>query len=189
MRSILLSSAVVLAAALPAHAAEFRPAPNQSFTVDLDTQTGNFSQWKAEDIAGFNALRTQVTFLRLGKDSKWAPSFHLSLVNGAERATFNLTGMPGKTLLVAQLVHWRDGKEAGRDLYLLGPEFGETFALDVDWSPDGLVTMTIRDKAAQAINGFERHQTKLAAAPSVLEVSGSTGEVVLKPLQLGNVGP
>jgi hypothetical protein len=186
MRILFLAAACVLATfANSAWAADFERAPNQSFSLDLDTEAGNFSQWRSGDLTGFNALRTRMTFVRLGAHSKWAPSFHLSLVNGGERATFDVTGVAGKKPLIASLVHWKDQKEASREAFLMMPEAAETFALEVDWTPTGEVTVVVRDKAAQALNGFERRSVSLAAAPSSLEISGSTGEVTLSPLELG----
>lgn len=186
MRMLFLAAACALAtAANSASAGEFQRAPNQSFSLDLDTEPGNFSQWRSGDLTGLNALRTRMTFVRLGTHPKWAPSFHLSLVNGGERATFDVQGVGGKKPLIATLVHWKDRKEASRETFLMMPEAGETFALEADWTPTGEVTIVIRDKAAEALNGFERRSVTLAAAPSSLEISGSTGEVTLSPLELG----
>lgn len=187
---MLFAAAVGLAVSgAAAHAAEFTPAPNQSFTVDLDTQAGNFSLWRAEELNGVNAVRSQITFVRLGTDPKWSPMFRVSLVRGTERVAFSVTGLPGKNLLIPMLTTTRDSKKMGDDIYVMTPQVGERFGLEIDWTPDGAVSVMIRDKAAQEISGFERHVGKLSGPPTSLEISGSTGEVEFKPLKLGRATP
>jgi hypothetical protein len=145
--------------------------------------------WRAEDLTGLNALRSQVTFARLGTDRQWAPSFHVTLGAGPARVTFGVTGLKDKNLLLTTLETWQGDKQVSQELYVMMPTPGERFVLELDWSPDGTVTALIRDKAAQQIAGFERHVAKLSGPPTTLSITGSTGEVELRPLQLGTSAP
>lgn len=171
----------------PVCAQTFTPAGNASYTVDLDTQNGNFSVWRAKDLGGLNALRAKVVVSRLGKDSKWAPSFQIKLENANSHADLSIDGIKGLLFLHAQ--SWDGDKQVQDELFLMPPEVGETFGLELDWKADGSAVIVVHAKATEKVSGFERHEIKLSGAPSSLEVSGSTGEITLDPLQLGRVTP
>jgi len=190
MRSGLIGLALAFASlATAASGAQFKPAPNQTFTLDLDTQAGNFSLWRADDISRLDALRADIAFVRWRDDPKWAPSFHIDLVNGPESVNFTVIADREKNRLYTTLETWRGGKQLAQELYVFGPVLGEKFSLDLNWAADGTVTAVVRDRAAQAMKGFERHVAKLGSAPTSLQIFNSTGEVKFDALQLGRTPP
>ncbi len=174
-------------AAPAAHAAPFTPAPNASFVLDLDTRNGAFSEWRADDLTNLNALRAKLTVARLGDDPQWSPVFTITLKNQDSEARFQISAVKGLLLPTAQSS--AAGKDIQRDLFLAPPTVGETFGLDVDWNADGTASIVIHTKAADGLNGFERHDVKLSGPPTQIEITDSTGEMTLDPLQLGRTAP
>jgi hypothetical protein len=180
----------VLACAPEAMAASFTPLPGQSYSLDLDTADGNFSAWRAADLQAANALRAKVTFARLGSHKRWAPSFQVRVGDKEMSVGLTVVALKQKGVLVTSVRSLRDGKVVGDErFFVLGPEPGETFDLEIDWDAAGTVTFLIRDKATLAANGFERHEAKLGSAPTEVEIVASTGEVSFDPLQLGQRTP
>lgn len=163
----------------------FTPGPGQTYLLDLDTADGNFSVWRADDLQGANALRAKVTFARLGLDKRWSPNFQVRVGDASMTVGLTVVGVKNK-VLVTTLRTLRDNKVVGKEeSFLLGPEPGETFDLEIDWDASGRIAFLIRDRAAKAINGFERHEARLDGPPTRVEIVGSTGEVLFDPLQLG----
>ena len=170
-----------------ATAQTFVAAPNISFVLDFDTDDGAYSSWRADDLSGLNAMEARVTFLRKGKHKKWVPSFSISLADEADRATLSVTALPKSGPLVMRT---ETSSERGDDpfpVYALPPEFGEEFDLLVEWNDQGLVVFTVYSKAAETMNGYERHEVQLDHAPNKLRISVSTGEVMFDPLRLGRM--
>ena len=180
--------AVLVASVAPAMAQTFTPAPNAVYLLDQDTQDGHFSIWSVKDLTGVNALRATVTVARLGIDKKWAPNFNIRLRNDTSRATLHISGVKGMMILYAE--SFVGDERVQQDMFLLPPEVGEKFGLEIDWKPDGSAVILVRSKAAaKAANGYERHEVKLSGPATSLEVATSTGELTLDPLQLGSTSP
>ena len=71
-----------------------------------------------------------------------------------------------------------------------GGDKAEAVDLEVDWTDAGVITVTLRDKANAALNGFERETVTLrGGAPTSLTFMSGNGEVEYKPLQLGHTAP
>lgn len=170
-----------------AHAQSFTAAPNATFVLDLDSADGNFSLWQARDLAGINALRARATFVRKGEHRRWAPTFSITASGGEGRAAITFTAAPSSGPLLVGAALWRNGQKSEEETFLLPPAFEEPFDIHVEWTESGLVTFTVFSSAARAANGFERHQVDLGEAPTSLRITGSTGEVLFDPLQLGHV--
>src|ERR1700746_3154704 len=47
-----------------------RPAPGQSFSLDLDSAEGTYSQWRHEDLSSLTRVHATATVLRLRNDPK-----------------------------------------------------------------------------------------------------------------------
>ncbi len=170
-----------------ARAQSFAPAASANYTMDLDTQNGNFSVWQVNDLSAINALRSNVTIARLGQDPKWAPTFLIMLNSDAGRAELHISGLDGRLILTAE--SWVGEEQMQSEVFLLPPEIAETFGLDVDWSPDGSVVFVVRDKAAGKVNGYERHVISLMGPPTTLEITSSTGQLKLDQVKLGRTTP
>lgn len=185
----LIGACLALCLANGAEAQTFVAAPNGSFLLDLDSQAGNYSIWRANDITGVNAVRAHVTFARKGTDARYAPSFQIRVGNSGEDALLSVVAAPNSGPLIVQTALSRGQQQTAQEVFVLTPVFQESFDLDVDWTDAGVVTFTVHSRAAQAVNGYERHQVTLSAPPTRFGANGSTGEVTFDPIQLGHVGP
>lgn len=189
MKSIL--SAVMAAGMLlwaPAvGAAEFTPAPNASYVIDLDTPDNSMSLWQLDDISGISALRAQVTFVRVGKKTSYGPATVLILSNGTSEArlTFLLTPKASVAMLSAA----RGETDLGRELFLMPIEPKETFGLEIDWTSEGKVTVRITTRAVKEMGGqgYELHDVTMEGAPTGMKILGGGSETEFKPLVLGVV--
>jgi hypothetical protein len=189
MRPYLPIAVVCFAVGLPtALAGEFEAAPNATYAIDLDTDEGRFSEWKLTDLRGLNAARGKVTFVQLRVHERWAPGLNIALGDGDDRVQFTVVSPTRKPPLLAMLeTHGKIPKHS--EVFAFGPELNEPFGLEIEWTPQGKVTVTIRTKAAQAVNGFERHELDLGRAPTWFRFGGSTSEVSVEPLMLGRIKP
>lgn len=172
-----------------AFAQTFTASPNSSFVLDFDSEDGNFSLWRLNDLSGLTALRARTTFARKGTDARWAPSFSIAVGNDNATARLSVLAAPnsGPLIVETSLVQGRTRDQ--RETFVLTPTFEEPFDLHVNWTPDGVVTFRIYSRAAQAVNGYEQHQVRLGVPPTALSISGSTSEVQFDPLQLGTTSP
>jgi len=183
----LIAACLTLFVAQSAEAQSFVPSPNASFLLDLDTQSGSYSLWRVNDMAGVNAVRARVTFARKGVDRQYAPSFQIRIGNGDQDALLSVVALSNSGPLIIRSSLSQGQQHSQEETFLLTPVFREVFNLDIDWTPAGVVTFTVHSQAAQAVNGYERHQVTLSRAPTVISANGSTGEVTFDPIQLGHV--
>lgn len=170
-----------------ATAQSFVGAPSANFVLDLDTKDGASSSWRVDDLSGLNALEARVTFLRKGKHKKWAPGFSISLGDEEVQARLHVTAFPDTDILFFRTEILGTDSKQEPEMFFLPPKFGEEFELHIDWSPEGNVTFIVSSKAAEELGGYERHEVQLGRAPSMLKVSGSTGEVMFNPIKLGRI--
>jgi hypothetical protein len=193
-----------------AHAQTFTPAPNATHVLDLDTQAGAFSQWRAGDLDGANAARGRVTFLRKGSDRRWPPVFNIAVGDDQVQAWLQVTALPHSGPLIVRTFRREGQTETDIEYFSLTPNFREPFDLKIDWSPDGRVAFTIASQASAGggvdvaplqgggarnsrtatteVRG-ERHEVSLGRPPVWLLVNNSTGEVMIDPSQLGWAQP
>lgn len=183
--------AAVLAATLllgqAAGAAEFVPAPNARYVIDLDTPDDRISHWQLDDLSGLSAMRAQVTTGRIGKVTAVKPGALLALSNGRSEVHLRFLFTPeGST---ASLTVWRGDESLPGEAFLAPLDPEETFGLEIAWTPEGVVTVRIAGKAAKepGSQGFEEHVVTMDGAPTRLEIIGAAGEVEFKPLILGAV--
>jgi hypothetical protein len=189
MKSIMSAAmaALLLLSAPSAGAAEFTPAPNAGYVIDLDTPDNSMSLWQLEEMSGINALRARVTFVRVGKKTSYGPATMLILSNGASEASLMFLLTPKGS--VAMLTAKRGETELGRELFLMPIDPKETLGLEIDWTPQGEVTVRIATKAVKDMggDGFERHVVTMDGAPTQIKILGGGSEVEFKPLRLGAV--
>lgn len=164
------------------------PAPNGSFELDQDTPDNSISVWRLGPLVNVNAVRAKLTVRRVGATGA-NPTFGLELSNDSDRVMFQAFTKPGKAMLIPLVTEDADHSEkdglAG-GVFLSTFEVGETVDVEVDWTDAGVVDVVLRDKAAQAFNGYERHTVRMrGGAPTAVKVISMTGEAEWKPLQLG----
>jgi hypothetical protein len=187
----ILASALALAmlSVGSASAQTFTAAPNLSFFLDFDSEDGNYSLWRVTDLSGVNALRAHSTLVRKGEHERYSPSFAIAIGGESAQARLQVAALPRSGPLIVRALRVEGNQTTEEQMFLLTPEFRETFDVHVEWTPEGLVTFTVYSNAARAVNGYERRQINLGGAPTVVEVSGSTGEVSFDPIELGAVTP
>ncbi|HRD27755.1 MAG TPA: hypothetical protein PLO65_05600 [Caulobacter sp.] len=185
----LITAAVVAAslAAAPAWAADFQPAPNADYVLDLDTPDDSFSLWRQSDLSGISAARAQVTFRRVGRKKAFSPGASIILANDQSEARLSFVVAPKGA--VAILIASRGETKLGSELFVMPVEPGETFGLELDWTPEGKVVVRMATRAVKTLggDGFERHEITMAGAPTRMEIVGVAAEIELKPLTLGSV--
>jgi len=177
---VVCCAAALLLLAGAACADGFKPLPILGSTrLDLDVQDGHFCGWIINDLGAVNAVRATLQVHRRGSDAKWAPTFSIALVNGKNRVTFNLLAAAPDLPMVARVSQPADKAD---DLGQLLGKLDMDTPLDVaiDWTPDGSVTVKAGGKSAAV---------SLGAPVKGLEITGSTGEFELNPLQIGTATP
>lgn len=170
-----------------ANAQSFVVAPNSSFTLNLDSEDGNFSLWKAEDLSGLSALEARVTFVRKGSHRQWMPTLMVAIEGQTSTALFRVVSFRRRGELTVRTELIAQDSETVIQEFLFAPELGEEFDLRVEWTSEGAVVFTVHSRSAPLVDGFERHEVQLGQRPSSLRISNSTGEVNFAPLRLGNI--
>ncbi len=170
-----------------AWAEEFTPAAHARYVVDLDTPDASMSLWRLDDLSGINALRTQATFVRLGKKTQWGPQTIIVLAN--DRSEVKLTFVMSSKGSVALLTATRGETKLGTELFLMPIDPQETFGLEMDWTAEGKVTVRITTRAVKEMGGqgFELHDVTMDGAPTQMKILGGGNETEFKPLTLGVV--
>lgn len=187
MNSIMSAAmaAAMLLCAPAAGAAEFVAAPNAGYVIDLDTPDNSMSLWQLDEMSGVNALRARVTFVRVGKKTQYGPATMLVLSNGKSEASLTFLLSPKGS--VAMLRAKRGETDLGGELFMMPIDPKETFGLEIDWTPEGKVTVRIATKGVKAMggDGFERHEVTMDGAPTSIRILGGGSEAEFKPLTLG----
>jgi len=180
-RTMLFAAALLALSAPPALSETFTPAaPLGSTVLDLDTESGNFSDWRIDRLEGINAVRTTLQVHRLGSDPRWAPGFTISLTRGKRAVYFQILGPDRKPPLMMFLAASEDGKKVDEQNFQATVGLDEKIAIAVDWTADGTVTAQV---------GAEKKTMSLGGPAERLEFAGSTGEAEFNPLQIGHVAP
>ena len=170
----------------PAHAQTFAPAPNAVYQIDLDTPDNHSSRWRLNDLTTINALKTRVKIKRLGPIGEYSPAFTIQILTAKSYVGLAIHEVGDR--LSASL-------ESGTttplhtDVFALSPKINETFEVEMEWKPDGPVSIAISTNMTDPASGAERHEAKMIGEPVRLEVAAGTGQMVLDPLQLGHVAP
>lgn len=174
--------AAALACAPAARAAEgaFKPAPNATHLIDLDTRQGAYSSWSVTDLAGVDAVRATMTVKLLGDHPRWAPAYGLEVGDGEESVRVQILSVDRKTLklFIVRLEgsqEWEQHPDAEIAL-------DQPVEVAFDWTPDGKVAVVVHPQGRPAL----RREFRLRAAPTKVEASASTGELALTPLRLGS---
>jgi hypothetical protein len=176
-------------------AAEPQPAivtaANGSYALDQDSPDSSISSWQLQRLSNVNALHAKLTVRRLGAGRN--PTFGLSLANEQDTVLFQAFTTPGKKTLVPLVTESADHTEKSTlagGVFVSAFDLNETVDVDVSWSPAGVVTVTLRDKASRDIADFERRTvTMRGGPPTILKVIAISGEAEWKPLEIGTSNP
>src|SRR6267143_6528630 len=99
----------------PSPVQTFAPAPGQTFSLDLDTAPGVYSNWQHRDLGSLSALRATLHIPVIRKDDKWAPSFSLWVQKSQAGQALDKVGVQffalnRKTQLMIRVVQFEAGK-------------------------------------------------------------------------------
>ncbi|HEY3813514.1 MAG TPA: hypothetical protein VGL66_09830 [Caulobacteraceae bacterium] len=183
--------AVSMAIANAASAQSFTSATNTAQALDLDSAAGSFSVWRATDLTGVNAAHIRFDFPQMRSDPKWAPGFHYALQSGDEIVQITFVGST-KTgpIMVGTLEHLKGGKTVSSEDFLMPINASEECGLDIDWSPANEVAFHLKCPEMVKVSPTgETHKATMSSAPTAFQISGSTGELEVKSLQLGHLTP
>jgi hypothetical protein len=170
---------------LPPPAQAFVPATSQTFSLDLDTAEGAFSQWRHDDLGSLSAMRATIHVPRLGRDPRWAPTFSLWLqhIEGGQARNgiaLQLLAPTRKPPLVVRVVQVEDGKLVSTESLSRTIDLNESLVVEMVWGTPHMVTIKIGDA--------EVHKASIPWSIDSVGVSASTGQLKVDPLVLGSLG-
>ncbi len=173
-----------------ANAESFTPVERGTYSLDLDTTDGNFSQWALNDLSGVNATRAKVTFARKGKHKTYAALATLSVEGKTRQVYIRFAALSDNGPLYSTVTLADSNGQIKEEVVLLPPDMKETFDLHVQWTPEGKVIFDLFDHANKDVGqGFERHEIEMGEPVTALKIINSTGEVAIDPLQVGQATP
>ena len=179
MRVLLFALFGGLAITTTSAAQTFKAAPGlDQISMDLDTQSGNFSNWKSDNLCGFSGLRAALTMPRLGKDEDFLPSTQVIVKHDKEGIGVRFSSLDRTNSLTGTFVHVLGAQDDAKPL-TKAFDAEKTIDIAIDWSIDGTVTVKV---------GQESQTMRLAGSVDHLEISNSTSEVIVSRLQLGTTG-
>jgi hypothetical protein len=160
-----------------AAAEEFKAAPGQHFTFDLDTAPGEFSNWLHDDLGSISALVGTFSVPQIRKHPRWHPYFVIGLLTSDGRFAIALEANHWKPPLVAYV---ESKSKAGKPIGLTFP-VGKKIDIALNWADAS--RLVIRLDNADPI------MVPVSGSLTGVAVSASTGELKFHSLTLGQFGP
>lgn len=161
---------------------DFIKATGQTYYLDLDTKEGAASEWRLDDLGTVTALRATVSIPTIRQDPTWSPNFVI-LLRGGDQSKQNSAGVRISTSdrnspLIIQVVQSLAGGRLA-DVYSAGKtlEMNEKIDIEMDWSSPGTVTIKI---------GASLYTLKIPSKIERVQISSSTGEMLVDPLVMGS---
>jgi hypothetical protein len=193
MKMLLLTVAILMSASLaqdarqqqPPTAQMFVPASGQTFSLDLDTAAGAYSNWGHHDLGSLSALRATIRIPRIRKDAKWAPAFTVWVQRSEPRQAPDRVGVQffapnKKPPLAIRMVQFQAGKLTTTETSRRTININESITVEIVWATPNMVTIKIGDS--------ETHTLSVPWSIASVEFVASTGEMKVDPLVLGTVG-
>jgi hypothetical protein len=166
----------------PVHGKEFIKAVGQTYYLDLDTKESEFSVWRLDDLGALTALHASIKIPAIRKDPKWAPDFFILLCSGDQSAYRDvgvrlITWQGASPLTIEVVQNLADGSLVTQ--YRVGKtlELNEKIDIEMDWSTPGTVTIKI---------GASSYSLKIPSQIEHVQISSSTGELIIDPLVIGS---
>ena len=180
MRFALLASLVCFALSGAGSAAQaagvFVPLNHRSLT--LDAAPGHHKDEVVTLNSDTSVLRAHVVLKQLKQDPKWLPSFRWAVKNADHEVAFKIISKQSKLNAALRLYVGGDKKKGIR--FDFEPRKDQPFDLEIHWTAAGKVTAAVIAGKAR-----EEHHLDLGLPPKSLELSASTGQVEMAPLELG----
>lgn len=180
MKSVTMAAALSALSLMAwgAAAQEVVPAPNATYSIDLDSHDSAISQWNINDLSGISAAHGVLKISRLGHDNVWPPAFSIKLEGGDQGAWLRFLSPDRKTVRAEAL--YQDGDSDSKIQSGELVPLNEPFEVDVDWTDSAVnFTVTVKGRPVQ------RLKVPMSARPTRLGVVSSTGQLEIDPLVLG----
>lgn len=166
----------------PSSAQSFVPAPGQTFSLDLDTAAGTYSNWWHHDLGSLSALRATIRIPVIREDAKWTPAFSLWVHKSEsgqvpDRVGIQFVELNQKLPLAIRVVQFQAEKAILTELFLKAININENVNVEIVWAAPNIVTIKIGDS--------ETHTLSVPWSIGSVEVAASTGEMKVDPLVLG----
>jgi hypothetical protein len=163
----------------------FVAAPGQTFSLDLDTAAGAYSNWRHHDLGTLSALRATIRIPVIRKDPKWAPAFSLWVQKSESGQVLDRIGVQffapnQKPPLAIRVVQFQAGKltlteNSGKTISI-----NESVTVEIVWATPNMVTIKIGDS--------ETHNLSVPWSIDSAEVTASTGEMKVDTLVFSTIG-
>jgi hypothetical protein len=163
----------------------FIPAPEQRFYLDLDSREGAYSQWRKDNPGTLNALRASVTINAMSTHARWLPSFSFWFASDgskdADRVGVQLWSPDRKPPLEIKVVRFDGGRVVAQEKLFKTVNLKEKVEIEMFFVPPGLVVINVGDVGVRKFT--------VPWTMNSMRVVGSTGEMIVDPLDLGTVTP
>lgn len=159
----------------------FVPDPGQSFSLDLDTMDGHFSQWRHDHVGSLSGFHATISVPRIAQDPQWAPAFSICLAdsiagNVGHQLWVRWLAPAGKPPLTFRVFRVDAGKEIDQDSFQETMDLNENLNAAISWAAPGVLTIQI---------GTETHNYQIPWSVDSVSISASTGELKVDPLVFG----
>jgi hypothetical protein len=163
---------------------EFVPDPGQSFSLDLDTMSGHFSEWRHNHVGSLSGFHAAISVPRIAQDPQWAPAFSICVQdsgtgNGGHELCVQILAPTGNPPLTVHVFRVDTGTKTDEDSFQKTVDLNETVDVAISWATPGSLTIEI---------GTETHQYKIPWDVDSVSISSSTGELKADPLVFGKTG-
>jgi hypothetical protein len=167
----------------------FQPAPNQHFYLDLDSAEGKYSQWRNDELGTLNAIRGLFVITKITTHAKWLPSFFIALAkNAPQRASetpdsvrVQIWSPDRRPPLEMRIIQYHNGEIVAEE------KLGKT--LELNEKMDIELFFVVPDTIVLNLGSAGVRKIRVPWKPSSAVIIGSTGEMKVDPLELGNVNP
>lgn len=160
----------------------FVQAQSQSFYLDLDVESGVFSQWRHDDLGSNHAIEAAIRIPRIRKHDQWVATLTLRLQDSPQTPRnhigLQMSVPERKGPFKVQVVGKIDDRTIKPVQTQTTVGVDETVAIRLSWSRPN--TLLIRIKG-------ESLEVPINWVPRSLVVAGSTGEFIVDPIRIGTI--
>ena len=169
----------------PSALVSFVPDPGQTFSLDLDTATGRYSNWRHDNLGAVSALWANIRIPALRKDAKSRPVFSVWVQKTESGHVLDTAGIQFFTRtqefpLAIRVVRTEAGKLTLTEPSAKEVKMNEAVTVQILWTTPNMITIKIGES--------ETHNVKIPWSIDSVEIAASTGEMKVDPLIFGSVG-
>jgi hypothetical protein len=139
-----------------------------SFSFDLDTPEGHFSNWTIDDLNPATHFDAHLVVGALRHNPEWSPLFSVILGDSSEAILLQMASPAKDSPLIARIVHVLQGTPTDGVEIHSPPAPGDTTVLSVDWSTPRQLVMRFND---------QRHTFKTQRPLTRITFASSSGQM------------